>query len=564
MGRFLTFAAIVSVAAFCIYSTYVASALPSGNWGVTTAPASRDARLQRVTGVFPHSQAARAGIVRGDIIRVIAPRAFFFDFPAPGARMSFEIRHGAVKRVVVLTAQKLSFPLDPTENILFAAEIIGLLLASLLTWRRWNDPVARPLLLFLVLQAATLSIGNLPDYIYGYVRAPQAILIFLSYAALIRFTAIYPAEVRSSRLRREFATWAPAAALAAGVIFAALEVALDWFNYSVPARVEYRYASLICANALPLLGLAIGVFSAPAPDRRRLTILIGFFLVGISGPIAYNVILARTLLLTYEVRPLLATLILMNVGFVYMILRHRMFDIAFVLNRAAIYAILTTIFLPLFALLEWLAERYILGQNRAANALVQVGIALVLFISIRRFHVYTEYFVDRWLFHERHENETALRDFARHVGLMTEPQAIAEQTTRISQSRTGASWTALYTLGKGYELRSHAGDHLSPVTVNENDFAVAAMRSDRSSVEHVADSALQDALVLPFVSHGKLTGFLACGPKMTAESYAPDERDALAEVARSVGMAFDGLRLLALEDENARLRAQYGTPQTAM
>ena len=556
MGRFFAFAAILFVGALCIYNTYLASSVPIGDWGAVSRPASTDPRLQRVIRVVPNAPVARAGIVRGDVVRAITPRFFLFDWPVPGAHMSFEIRHGATTRIVTLTAQKVDPPRNPTENILFATEMIGLLLAWLLVWRRWEDPVARPLMLFLVLQAVTLSIGNLPGYIYGYIRSLQAVLIFLSYAALIRFTAIYSSEVRLSRLRRMFAVWVPAITVALGVVFAVNEFTVDWLNIYVPLLVPYRYASLICANVFPLLGLGLGAFSSPAPERRRFIILIGFFLAGITGPVAYNIILAVTSFSSLDERSLLATLIVMNAGFAYMILRHRMFDVGFVLNRAAIYAVLTTVFIPVFALLEWVAERYVSSQNRTESALLQVGIALVLFTSVRWAHAYAEQFVDRWLFRERHENETALRDFARHVVFITDERTITERTVQTVCARTEAKWCAIYLREDAsgqYSLTSGCGDSPPRVTVPENDAAVVAMRADREAVEHFADSALGEALILPLLARGQLTGFLACGPKRSAESYAPDERDALVQIARGVATALDGVRLTALEQKVARL-----------
>ncbi len=557
--RALTFALIVLVGALCVFDTYVASALPNGVWGFSLTPASSDLRVERVVAIAPNSVAARAGIVPGDIVRVNVPHAFSVNWPVPGQRVAFEVTHGSEKRTVILTAQPFFLHRYTTENILFATEIVALLLTALLAWRRWNDPVARPLMLYLLLQATTLSIGNLPGYTYGYIRSVQTILIFCSYASLIRFTAIYPSLDRLSRLRRGFAVWAPGVTLALGAIFAIDQFAVDWLNRAVQASVEYRYASLVCANAVPLLGLVLGALSSPPADRRRLIFLIAFFIAGIGGPIAYNVILATSAISPPLARPLLSTLIVMNAGFVYMILRHRMFDIGFVLNRAAVYAVLTTVFVPLFALLEWLAERYLSSQNRTESALLQVGIALVLFISIRRVHASAEKVVDEWLFRERHENETALRDFARHVLFITDERTIADRTVSHICARTEALWSAIYQIertGGTYGLLSRCGDLAPPATLSENDAAVVAMRADRACAEHVADSALGEALVLPLFARAISSGFIVCGPKKSGEAYAPDERDALVQIANAVANAFDGVRLMKLEE---RLALYEGT-----
>lgn len=557
MARSVALAAILAVGVLCSYNTYVAGALPNGDWGMKAVPAARDLRVQRVMQVFPGSAAAHTGIASGDTVRALVPHVFLFDYPFPGERSKFVVERSSVSRTVTLVAKPRFYRRYETEVILFAAEIVGLLLAAVLAWRRWNDRIARPLIVFLVLQALTLSVGNVPGYTYGYIRSLQTIAIFGSYAALIRFASIYPADVRSSRLRRQFALWAPAITATLGVIFACDQFALEWLNRAwVFNAVEYRYASLVCANALPLIGFILGARAAPAADRRRLVLLMAFFLAGISGPIAYNIILAVTALNTAAVRPLLATLIVMNAGFVYMILRHRIFDIGFVLNRAAIYAVLTTIFVPLFALLEWLTERYLASQNRTESVLLQVGIALFLFISLRRVHAYAERFVDQWLFRERHQNETAMNDFSRHVVFITDERTITERTSQTVCARTDAAWSAVYVQNDAsgqYMLESLCGDPSLPVAVSQNDSAVVAMRADRSPVDHSVDSALGEALVLPLFARGHLGGFLACGPKRGGEFYAPDERDALMRIAHAVATALDGVRLTKLEEKIARL-----------
>jgi hypothetical protein len=556
MARSIALAAILAVGVLCTYNTYVAGPLPDGGWGMKSAPASSDLRVQRVTLVVPGGPAARAGLAAGDIIRAIVPHVFILDWPFPGERIAIEVSRGSVKRIVPMVAKPYYNRRYATEVILYASEIAGVLLAALLAWRRWTDPVARALIFFLVLQATTLSDGNLPGYTYGYIRSLQTLAIFLSYAALTRFAAIYPAELRSARVRRQFALWMPAVTVAIGAAFAFDQFAREWLNRAGPLNaVEYRYASLLCANVVPLVGFVLGALAAPAADRRRLVVFIGFFLAGITGPITYNIILAVTTLNTLAVRPLLATLVLMNAGFVYMILRHRMFDIGFVLNRAAIYAVLTTVFVPLFALLEWVAERYLASQNRTESLLLQVGIALVLFISLRRVHAYAEGFVDRWLFRERHENETALNDFARHVVFITDEHTITERTAEIVCARTEASWSAVYLRDDRSgrcTLSSRCGDPALPIDVSENDPVVVAMRADRMPVEHPAASALSEALALPLFARGRLTGFLACGSKRSGESYAPDERDALMQVAHAVASALEGVRLTKLEEKIAR------------
>lgn len=564
MGRFFAISAIILAAIWCVYASYLASPI-SGNWGVTYSGPPSDLRVWHVRRVYPGTPAARAAIKRGDVMRAFVSRGMIVNYPAVGQRLTFQVTHGKNQRTVTLTAGAIRFPRHPTEAILFACELVALALALLLGLRRWNDPAARALILYLVCQAATLSSGLVPDYVYGYIRPLQLLAIFLGYAALVRFTATYPVQAPSSRFRRALAFWAPAAAVALGLVWSANSIAELWLTFTIPLRTEYRYASLLFADVLPALGLISGLLATQAAERKRLAILLAFFVAGITGPIVYDIILANSNQSPVEARPLLATLSILFAGFVYVILRHRLFDIGFVLNRAAIYAALTTVFVPLFALLEWLAERYVSSQNRTENILVQAGIMLVLFLSIRRLQTSVERFVDRWLFRERHENETALRDFARHVVFMSDAQKIASHAVQTVCARTHAPWSAIYEASSSereYGLSARCGEHSPPTRVDDDDPAIVAMRADRAAIEHLPNCAVGDALLLPLSTRGQLTGFIACGPKTSGEAFAPDERDALMQLAHGVAVALDGVRLTALEAEVSRLRAAL--PSTAV
>jgi hypothetical protein len=564
VGRLFAISAIVLAAGWCVYANYLANPI-SASWGFSTTIPASDVRILHVQRVFPGSPADRAAIKRGDTLRALVSRGMIVSFPSIGQRATFQITRGKTQRTVTLTAAAIRFPRYPTEAILFACELVALALALLLVLRRWDDAAARALILYLICQAATLATGPVPDYVFGYIFPLLLLAVFLGYAGLVRFTATYPVQAPSSRFRRALAFWAPAAAVALGLVWFADTTSEMWLTFTIPIRAEYRYASLLFADVLPALGLISGLLATQAAERKRLAILLAFFLAGITGPIVYDIILANSNLPPREMRPLLATLIIMYAGFVYVIVRHRLFDIGFVLNRAAIYAALTTIFVPLFALLEWLAERYISSQNRTENILVQAGIMLMLFLSIRSLQTSVERFVDRWLFRERHENETGLRNFARHVVFMNDAQKIASQAVQAVCARTDASWSAIYeaaSSGPEYSLSARCGDHSPPTRVDEDDPAIVAMRADRAAIEHLPDCAVGDALLLPLSTRGQLAGFIACGPKTSGESFAPDERDALMQLAHGVAVALDGVRLTALEAEVSRLRAAL--PSTAV
>jgi GAF domain-containing protein len=85
------------------------------------------------------------------------------------------------------------------------------------------------------------------------------------------------------------------------------------------------------------------------------------------------------------------------------------------------------------------------------------------------------------------------------------------------------------------------------------------MRARRINV-HVRDveSALPGTLAFPMVVRGELLGILVVGPKLDDETYAPDEENALASLATSVGHALDAIEVRELRRRVEVLTATGG------
>jgi hypothetical protein len=550
---------IVAAAAWCVYGTFFGSQA-YGDWGVSTAVPglSSDTRVFIARRVESGSPAARAGIVAGDRLRSLVPHAFLRLFPKPGERVAFEVTRGSSRRTVTLVAATRYDVRHPTEIILFGLEMTELALAFLLTWRRWSDRDARPLIVFFTGHASTMGAAFSWQPL-GPLALPIFYLVNFSAAAgLLRFTAIYPSNAPSSTFRRAFAGIAPGFALVSAVTFAAWVFTLQWFNVSFFGYALYRYVELALYDVLPVVGLLAGLIGSVSADRKRLALLLAFFLIGDSGPIAYSILVAAGGPgVSTGLRPLLATLIVMGLGFVYLIFRERLFDVSFVLNRTAVYAAVSTFLVPLLLVGEWLAQRALTAGNETENGIVQVGIALLLFVIARQLYERIDRVVDRLLFRERHENEAALRGFARRVALLDDAKSIGEQAVQTVCAHTDASGAALYRrdADESYALIERKGDSQLPARVGRNDPVVLALRADRAPVENLRESPFADALVLPVIGARGLGEFLVCGSKRSGEAYAPDERNALLQLAHGVAVALDAVHISELQRDNARFRA---------
>ena len=56
------------------------------------------------------------------------------------------------------------------------------------------------------------------------------------------------------------------------------------------------------------------------------------------------------------------------------------------------------------------------------------------------------------------------------------------------------------------------------------------------------------AIAFPMIVRGELIGALVCSNKEQSEAYAPDEKEALRNMAAAVGHALDALRVRDLEE----------------
>jgi hypothetical protein len=229
------------------------------------------------------------------------------------------------------------------------------------------------------------------------------------------------------------------------------------------------------------------------------------------------------------------------IALTYAALSRRLLDIGFVLNRALIFAIVSTIVIGAFVLVEWAASAWLVSASHTASTVIAMGVALGLGLSIRYIHKHVDRFVDRVFFRKRYEDEAALRRFAHESSYITDRSILLERAVREVKEHTNAGEATILVQdgATAYTSAEHDGTR----SVGENDPAMVALRAwhkpvDLKSFEH---SVLHGEFAYPMVSRGTLVGVLVCGTKRDGEVYAPDESEALFALAHGVGTALDVL-----------------------
>ncbi len=322
-------------------------------------------------------------------------------------------------------------------------------------------------------------------------------------------------------------------------------------------------AAFIILGALVLATLIVAHVRGAAAERqrRRWVFLIlglgtsGLLLdIAVSGVIGYQRWLDDLALVVIGAIP---------IGLAYVILRHRVIDVGFVLNRALVYTGVSAVIVAVFLIVETLLSKYVEQNSRVGSIAAQLVVALVLGFSVRAIHTRVDRFVDSVLFRERHLAEEALRLFSHDAAYITEANVLLSRCVRAIERYACARGAGIW-VANSPAYRPAVSTFEVAATVDENDAAVVAMRARRVCVDLPLDeSALPGSLAFPMIVRGELLGMLVCGAKSDDETYAPDERETLASLATSVGHALDTIEVRELRRRLETLGAPALVPPVA-
>jgi hypothetical protein len=504
----------------------------NGNTGMTLLRADKPFEL-KATAVSNPSLAA--GFRAGDRVDVRELyRADGFANPVPGVPYRMIAHRGP--RTIARTIVPVQVPLDASQVERLVAVFWSLGFAVLIAIR--GAPTRENALLLTVLLSLAM-VSSLDRMVW-----PDSRLTFLAAAtispiswgvanvALVLYAGCFGRPL--STLRKVLA-----AIVYAGVPFDLVSAAIGgsaallypWTdpnsgiaNGSVLGGVLNWHQLL---SALLCVGAAIP--AARLDERQRLAWVVASF-----TPYLLGVALGTYFATTFGVSAVASTAFAVQnasfffipAGLTYAALAKRMFDVSFVVNRAAVFAGVSIVVVGAFVLVEWALGKWFENVSHATSLAVNAALALILGFSIRFVHKKIDAAVDNVFFRKRHENETALRRFAREASFFTDAEKLVERARATILSHSEAATAEVVTADE----------------IDANDAAAAAMRAWHEPVDlNRYETSLGGEMAFPMLAHGTFVGALLCGPKRTAERYAPDEIDAIRELAHGVGLAIDNL-----------------------
>jgi hypothetical protein len=428
--------------------------------------------------------------------------------------------------------------------------VVGLLVAV----RRPGDPAARLLVVMFLALAATMEWPQpwTPIWLSGFlvlVMGPVgwAVAAYAGIELAVTFPQPSPHGIRLFLQRLNPWLLAVTLAIAAAT---ALMIVLGRTALWLVVLAPFEWLGLIAAFALALI---IAIREATGANKQRARWVAYSLGIGVTGP-TIQIILQATGAHLSALDYVDLTLLAFPLGLGYAIVRHRVIDIGFVVNRALVFGAVSAIVVTAFITLEWVLGTALVRISHVTSASLELGLALVLGFSLRSIHAKVASAVGDIFFRARREAERALRTFAHEVAYITDPRVAVARAHAELIARTGASGVAVYVVTGRDAVRIDPAKSSAQDRVDVDDAALVRMRTTRTPMAlGDVDSALSGDHAFPMAVRGAVTGTVVLGAKTNGEAYAPDELVTVETVALALGNALDALHTAALKAEIARV-----------
>jgi hypothetical protein len=313
----------------------------------------------------------------------------------------------------------------------------------------------------------------------------------------------------------------------------------------VPALFVLRYPALMVALAVMLGVLGTTFIRATGLQRQRVRWVFWSTIVGFSGVVLW--------LIDPALRAAVLTSVVITIGYAYAILRHRVIDVGFVINRAIVFTTVTGVVFAVFALVSTLVEKLTLPSGE--SIVVQSAVALALAFSFDFGYKRVERLIDQVFFRDRHNAEVAVRRFTDEARFAANAAGLLGRALSVVCTSLRATAACVYEEHSGsFRLAAASGRESFPQVITADDAAIACLRADMQDVD-LAD--IQSALTgegygFALAVQGRLIGVLVVRGRDDAEAFDPEERSLVRALAREVAHA---LQAIAAADNIAFIAA---------
>lgn len=575
-GRPIARPAWLLFACACIAAAIVSSALyaqmalfyPESYGGV--ASASLGAKLERTTDRGRIDVIVRdlkpgtplAAVVReGDRLRLDIP---WNDFRTVGTGETFGFTRVAPgpRQHLAITVPDFTGSSKSVANVRFLITLFDLSLGLLLFWRCFGDTGAEALGIAFIAATITSNFPAPPLWSMLWITLAYAGVAAVPFLMLAFALSFFGRHTRPLGSGERHAYVLLCGALVISFLIAFYSNFTAFTSPLIHGNVFALMIEITLAYGGTVYVLAGGYRRADGDLRRRYLLLLIALLLTFALSLVQTfsfLVLKRAKMdpdnPLYDVNVVLS--LLGPLLFSYAVLRHRVVDLGFVVNRTLVYGAVSLILLTAFGLTEWGVDKWLKPEGHQVSAIIDALVALGIFLTFHRVRDFVEHHLEALFFRSWHDNERTLRRFVFEASFITGPEALLAAFARELSRFTGGADYALY-LGEGdagYRAEVRAGR--MPDSIDIDHPAPVALRAHRSGVE-IGDgnSAGSAVIALPMFQRASLIGLVLLGPKARGEHYRPDEQELLAQAAHQIGLDLHALRVEQLEKRTSELVEQ--------
>ncbi|MDP9477292.1 MAG: sensor histidine kinase [Actinomycetota bacterium] len=390
---------------------------------------------------------------------------------------------------------------------------VCLVLAAVIVWRT-QDRMALFVALALVFFGTTMpQVPQTVAVAHPVLSWLSHALGFLGFASVALFTNLFP----SGRFVPRWTRWA-----------AVVWIAMAGQGVFFPGSLSNPLLSLL--NTLGFMGAAGASLGALVyryrrradPTQRQ---QIKWVVFGIAAALGVALGLALLSLVFPEPRPdgplskllfpsvFALALLLIPISIAVAILRYRLWDIDFIINRALVYGALTASVVGIYVLVVGYFGVLLRTGGNLLVSLIATGIVAVLFAPLRD---RLQHGVDRLMYGERDEPYAVLSRLGQRLEATLAPEAVLP--------------TIVETVKEALKL---------PYA------AIALEKHEGSEVVAQTGKPVHEPLRLPLLYRNEPVGELLLGPRIGEEGFSSADRRLLDDLSRQAGVAAHAVRLTA-------------------
>jgi len=315
---------------------------------------------------------------------------------------------------------------------------------------------------------------------------------------------------------------------------------------------------------------------ARGADRQRIRWIVVAF--------ALNLVLwfVKGLLQTYVpgtpnwvVYVLALSTVIVPLAVTYAVIKHRVIDVSFVVSRALVYGVLTTLLVGVFSIIDWFFTDYL--RLARLGTIAEVGAVVAFGLWFNGLHKRVDTFIDATFFRQRHKAEVQLARDAAALPLATTTGAIAHFLVSEPMQAMSLASAALFRRGRdGVFMREEsegwsAGDLSRLDDVDEPLLMLAqseggplSLYDHRWRTDGLPAGPGRPVLALPIIVRRELTAIVFYGSHIHGEGLDPDEIKAIAGLATGAAAAYDHLDAEALRRENEAMKSRVESLETQL